>query len=89
VLTRLEHQFVAAGFCAPNPTVTLGLAAGKIRGDETWLREFFQQKGWLFYGPTEIRNELRALRDSGYEKTVAAVVAKLLLRHQLGSTLTT
>jgi hypothetical protein len=80
VLGRLKQQLVAAGFCAQDPTVRLCLAAGKIRGDETWLRSHFEANGWLLVGPDSIRSELRALRDAGYENSVAAIVTKLLLR---------
>ncbi|MGD0697356.1 MAG: hypothetical protein ABSB82_21255 [Terriglobia bacterium] len=81
VLKRLVTQFVEAGFCAPNPSLTLCLAAGKIyRGEEAKLESIFNQHGWRFWGPSFIRSELEALRDSAYENTVAAVVAKLLLR---------
>jgi hypothetical protein len=81
VLKRLEQQFVAGGFCQKEPTVSLGLAAGKIYGSEDWLRLYFEKKGWPFMGPTQIRTELRALRECGYENTIAAIVAKLLLRN--------
>lgn len=80
VLQRLEQQLVEAGFCRPGPTVTLGLAAGKVKGDEASLEALFAQRGWKFWGPTLIRTELEALRDSGYENSVASVVAKILLR---------
>lgn len=80
VLRRLERQLVAAGFCAARPAVKLCLAAGKIRGDEAWLRTHFERKGWLLLGPEAIFRELQTLRDSGYENSVAAVVTKLLLR---------
>jgi hypothetical protein len=80
VLRRLVEQLVAAGFCREAPKVTLCLAAGKIKGDEAPLREHFQKNGWTLYGPDDIRNEIEALRDSGYENSVAAVVAKILLR---------
>ena len=55
-------------------------AAGKIRGDETWLQTHFKKKGWILWGPELIRSELRTLRDAGYENSVAAIVTKLLLR---------
>lgn len=80
VLHRLVLQLVSQGFCAPKPQVTLCLAAGKIRGDEDWLRSHFEKKGWMLWGPELIRAELGKLRDIGYENSVAAVVAKLLLR---------
>jgi hypothetical protein len=60
--------------------VKLCLAAGKIRGNETWLRAHFEEPGWILFGPEIIREELRTLRDARYENSVAAVVTKLLLR---------
>lgn len=80
VLSRLEKQLVAAGSCRPNPKVVLALAAGRIAGNEKDLEAAFKKQGWDLMGPAEIRRELEALRDSGYENSVAAVVAKLLLR---------
>lgn len=63
VLGRLEKQFVEAGFCARKPRVTLGLAAGKIKGDEAWLERYFAKHGWCFWGPTEVRAELITRRS--------------------------
>ena len=80
VFGRLSAQLVAAGFCPSNPSLRLCLAAGKIRGSEEWLQSHFEKKGWLLLGPEHIRTELRKLRDSGYENSVAAVVTKLLTR---------
>ena len=80
VLKRLRIQFTEAGFCAPKPAMQIGLAAGKVKGNEKRLEAFFKEKGWRFWGPTAICRELRALRDSDYENSVASVVAKLLLR---------
>ncbi|MCX6557002.1 MAG: hypothetical protein NTW95_06155 [Candidatus Aminicenantes bacterium] len=80
VFRRLEQQMVDSGFCCPKPTINLCLAAGKIKGDGDWLRGYFEKRGWLLIGPDEIKRELEALRESGYENSVAAVVTKLLLR---------
>src|SRR5262245_13284801 len=80
VLQRLRRQLVKAGFCARKPKVKLCLAAGKIRGDEVWLRSHFKGKGWKLFGPKDIYDDLNELRDAGYENSVAAVVAKILLR---------
>lgn len=80
VLACLRRQYVAQGFCARRPTVRLGLAAGRVYGDEARLRMVFRRRGWRFWGPQDVKRELRALRDSQYENSVAAVVAKLLLR---------
>jgi hypothetical protein len=80
VFGRLKKQLEASGFCARGVTATLCLAAGKIRGNETWLQSHFERKGWVLWGPSFIRGELETMRDMGYENSVAAVVAKLLLR---------
>jgi hypothetical protein len=84
VLGRLKKQLHASGFCAPGVTTTLCLAAGKVRGDENWLHSYFERKGWILWGPAFIRAELETMRDMGYENSVAAVVAKLLLRDMNG-----
>jgi hypothetical protein len=81
VFGRLKTQLASSGFCAADPQITLCLAAGKIHGNEAALREHFQNKGWVLYGPSYIREELMKLKDSGYENNVATVVAKLLLRN--------
>lgn len=83
VLQRLEKQLVALGFCPAGPTVRLCLAAGKVQsraGGETWLARHFNERGWLLLGPNAIREELESLRNSSYENSIAAIVAKMLLR---------
>jgi len=80
VLGRLQKQLVKAGFCARRPKIRLCLAAGKIRGDENWLRSHFEHNGWTLFGPQHIREELEKLCDAGYENSVAAIVTKILLR---------
>jgi hypothetical protein len=80
VLGRLKLQLVEAGSCRPEPSLTLGLAAGKIHGDEAWLVEHFRQRMWELWTPTFIRRELRELASSNYENSIASVVAKLLVR---------
>lgn len=82
VLSRLVRQLEHIGFCRPRPKVRLGLAAGKVHGDSQWLKKHFDRKGWLLWGPARIKSELEGLRDVGFENSVAAIVAKLLLREQ-------
>jgi hypothetical protein len=85
VLRRLSRQFVKSGYCAARPRVRLALAAGKINGDEESLRRRLAMNRWALWGPSVLRKELQALRDSGYENSVATVVAKILLRGSLDS----
>jgi hypothetical protein len=80
VLNRLAADLVKAGFCAPDPRIRLCLAAGKFYGDVQQLRAHFDSHGWTLWGPDWLKGELSKLADSGYENSVASVVAKLLLR---------
>ena len=80
VLNRLRLQCFERGFCPADAMVTLCLAAGKVDGDEEWLKRQFESHGWRLWPPSFIREQLEVLRDIGYENDVAAVVAKLLLR---------
>jgi hypothetical protein len=82
VLGRLAKQAVAEGRCRARPRVRLGLAAGKIAGDEEALSREFRRRGWVLWGPRLLTGELASLRDSGYEDSVAAIVTKLLLRQR-------
>jgi len=82
VFNRLARQFQDAGLCQKRPKLTLCLAAGKVRNqkDLLALQTHFQKKKWVFMDPEFLRTELLLLGDSGYENSVAAVTAKVLLR---------
>lgn len=82
VLNRLVEQMTADGRCAPNPSVRLGMIAGKLRvGDENSLPEHFAANDWVFLGPEWLREQLGKMATSGYSNQVSAIVAKLLLRN--------
>lgn len=84
VVRRLCAQLVAKGACAPNPTVRLLLAAGRIATDahRAHLREHFDAHGWLLWDEAELKKRITALSDESYENAVASVVSKLLLRER-------
>jgi hypothetical protein len=84
VLSRLCAQLARDGFCAPNPSVKFGLAAGKIHGNVADLESHFERNGWELWTPARIRGELLKLADSSYENSIASVVAKIVLRNQAG-----
>lgn len=85
VFARLAKQMVELGRCRPNPTVKLGMIAGKISGqDHAALAQHFIDRDWQFYGPDWIRERLEKLAMSSYSNQVSAVVAKLLLRSATG-----
>lgn len=81
VLARLATQMIAEGRCAPNPTVRLGMIAGKLKsGDEERLPDHFKTNDWEFFGPGWLRDQLSKTAASSYNNQVSAIVAKLLLR---------
>ncbi len=82
VLSRLESQLVEQGFCPPGTKASLCLAAGKIYGDPAPLRAVFEKNGWRLFEADWLREGLVSLADESYDNSVAAVVAKLLLRNQ-------
>lgn len=58
VLRRLAVQLQQTGACAPSPTVTLCLAAGKLasKTDRQGLHERFNSKGWKLFDSQWIRD---------------------------------
>ena len=80
--SRLVKQLLAEGGCLPNPTIVLGLAAGRIADatDRGALARLFTERGWVLWTPERIVDELRALAQDGYDNSVASMVAKMLLR---------
>lgn len=85
VSARLVNQLVDCGAIAPNPTVTLCLAAAKVatERDRALLRERFDREGWVLWDDVWLGEALRTLSASGYDDQVASVVAKLLLRREV------
>lgn len=83
VLERLRTQMIESGLCRPEANPKLGLIyAHATSHNERRLAERFEAEGWLRFGPDWIRNRLGNLAEAGYENSVAAIVAKLLLRNE-------
>lgn len=84
IFRRLASQFEQAGLCQSQPRITLCLAAGNIRNqaDCEMLKQHLEANRWLLFDPEMIRNELRFLVESGYDNSVAAITAKVLLRER-------
>src|SRR5271156_284866 len=82
VFGRLRQQFADSGACAPNATVKLCLACGRIATDtdREGLHKHFAEKGWDLWDEPWLRQRLQAMSERGYENQVSAVVSKLLLR---------
>jgi hypothetical protein len=82
VFERLSQQLAVSGACAPNPTVKLCLACGRIASDtdRKGLHRHFEQMGWELWDESWLRQKLKSMSERGYEDQVSAVVSKLLLR---------
>lgn len=79
VFNRLVCQLVEAGLCNVT-TPVLCLAAGHIyRNEENRLKDIFTNRGWRLLGPSSLKFELTKFLDIGYENSITAVVAKVLL----------
>jgi len=82
VVNRLIAELVETGACLPKPSVTLCLAAGKVKSerDREALRQHFKANGWLLWDDQWICKALRDVSNGSYENDVASLVTKLLLR---------
>ena len=86
VFNRLKKQLTEIESCSPNPSVTLCLACGRIASerDRQRIRDHFGERGWQLWDESWLRDRLKNMADGGYENQVSAVVAKLLLRGNVG-----
>jgi hypothetical protein len=81
VLRRLLVDLKQRGLVNEKTTVQLGLAAGKVKGNQSKdMESFFLHQGWFFLGPEEIKSKLRALSNADYENDPYVISAKLALR---------
>jgi len=86
VFKRLRRQFTDSGACAPNASVRLSLACGRIASssDRRDLHKHFAENGWDLWDEQWLQQRLQIMSERGYENQVSAVVAKLLLRNKIG-----
>lgn len=81
VTKRLALDLVANGMCAREPKIRLGLIVGKVyqaRSED--LRTVFNNRGWLFWSPEDVRDKVKALAAKDYENDPAIIAAKILMR---------
>ncbi len=79
VFRRLALQLTEKGLSAANPTVTLALAAGKVAKGKDQFPALAEARGFIWFGPDWMVEQLKALSNTAYENEVASVVSKLLL----------
>jgi hypothetical protein len=77
----LRRTLIDKRLWAEGARLELGLVAGKVyQQREMELAQWFGTKGWFFWGPSEVRNRVKALAAMGYENEPSIITAKLLLR---------
>ena len=78
---RLLQDWRASGHVNQDTKISFGLVAGKVQNKkETDLEKYFENKNWLFWGPTILKKKLVELSKKGYENNAVTIAAKLLLR---------
>lgn len=82
VFNRLALEMEKIGACRPSPTVTLGLACGKIASvkDHNDLKAHFDKQGWELLDAIWLKEQMTKLSKASYENQISSVVAKILLR---------
>ena len=78
---RLKKDWCESGYIGKNTKISFGLVAGKIyRNQEKEMQLYFIKRGWLFWGPTLIREKIIKLAEKGYENNSVTIAAKILTR---------
>lgn len=77
----LKKHWLEQGLIGSNTKISFGLIAVKIyRSQDQEMAEYFKKQGWLFWGPTLIREKLVLLANKGYENNSVTIAAKILTR---------
>ncbi len=78
---RLHADWCKSGHIRKCTKISFGLIAGKVyRNREPELREYFENQGWLFWGPAEIKSRILRLSEKGFENNSVTIAAKILTR---------
>lgn len=78
---RLLEDWKQTGHVNDSTKISFGLVAGKVQSKkESELEKYFQNRNWLFWGPTILKKKLEELSEKGYENNAVTIAAKLLLR---------
>lgn len=81
VTKQLTEDLLNLGLIDSPYPVRLGLIAGKVRNDaEDRLRRICADRGWFFWGPSDVKARVLAFADEGYENEAAVITAKILQR---------
>ena len=78
---RLHEDWCESGHVNPKTRISFGLIAGRVyQNKELEMQKYFDQKGWLFWGPSLIKKKILMLAEKGYENNAVTIAAKILTR---------
>jgi lipopolysaccharide biosynthesis protein len=76
---RLLLDWIQDGLIKEDTSVCLMLIAGHIyQNREKDFKNYFESKGWQFWGPTEIKKRIKQLAKKGYENNPLTLTVKIL-----------
>lgn len=82
IIDRLVADWIELGLINKNPTVKIGLAAGKIySNDEDSIVAHFKKKGWILKTPMDLFRGIEKLEEEAYENDLYIIAAKLIFRN--------
>ncbi len=84
VLNRLKKDLIELGMANEDTSIQLGLAAGNVFQAKSFeIKNLFDQQGWVFWSPEDIREKVLNLASMGYENEPSIITAKILMRYRI------
>lgn len=81
VTKELFDSFTKSRLITEDFSIKYVLVAGNVYGgDEPKIKNYFTQKGWIFWTPDELVKIVRKLSDDGWDDNLVSITSKLLLR---------
>ena len=81
VFSRLKKDLIELNMANVTTSITLGLAAGNVyQSKSEEINKLFENNGWLFWSPEDIKQKVYSLASKGYENEPAIITAKILMR---------
>ncbi len=81
VFSRLKKDLIQLNMANESTTISLGLAAGNVyQSKSEEIKSLFNNNGWVFLSPEDIKQKVYELASKGYENEPAIIIAKILMR---------
>jgi len=79
---RLFEDLSKKGLINTKTKISYGLIAGNVyQNKEVEIKEYFNNKKWLFWGPSEIKSKVINLSLKGYENNPVTIASKIILKN--------